>query len=101
MPGNEANFTPNITAGQLVLGEPVSAGGITLVPVIPVGVAYGEIMEHGWGGGFTLNSVAVVVIQDNLVSVFSLQHQVKVEKIIPMLNSLLEEITGPPKPPPS
>ncbi len=100
MPGNEANFTLNIPAGRLVLGEPVSAGETTLVPVISVGAAYGEITKHGCGGGFTLNPVAVVAIQDRRVSVFSLQHQVKAEKLNPMLSRLLEEITSPPKPSP-
>ena len=76
-------------ACRLVLGDPLEVLDATLVPVISVTGAYGKTAAgQGEGGGFSLNPVAIVTLQNGIINVYSLQPKVAAEKLSAVISAL-------------
>ncbi len=79
----------NLYTGKLVLGTPLKAGDTTLVPVISVTAGFTKLPGAGTGGGgFMLNPVAVVAVQNDKTHVYSLQSCYPVEEISKIIGEL-------------
>ncbi len=65
----------NTTFEQMVLGKPVLVQETTLLPVLSISAAYGgtNSLQGAGGGGIRLEPVAIVAVNKDTVSVFSLQ----------------------------
>lgn len=67
-----------LLATKTVIGEPITAGGKTVIPLLSVGAGFGvgagsgkgdEGTGGGAGGGFGMRPVAVIVIEEDAVRV--------------------------------
>ncbi|MDF0590334.1 GerW family sporulation protein [Candidatus Methanocrinis natronophilus] len=67
-----------LLATKTVIGEPITAGEKTVIPLLSVGAGFGvgagsgkgdEGMGGGAGGGFGMRPVAVIVIEEDAVRV--------------------------------
>ncbi|MGC9515780.1 GerW family sporulation protein [Methanocrinis sp.] len=67
-----------ILTSKTVIGEPITAGEKTVVPLLSVGAAFGagagsgkgdEGASGGAGGGFGMKPVAVIIIEEDMVRV--------------------------------
>lgn len=63
---------------KIVLGEPVTVGRVTLVPVISFQIAYGSgrlegLKTGGGGGGVNIDPCAIIVVQGDKILVHSLR----------------------------
>jgi len=67
-----------LLASKTVIGEPITAGEKTVVPLLSVGAAFGagagsgkgdEGASGGAGGGFGMKPVAVIIIEEDMVRV--------------------------------
>ncbi|MDF0592800.1 spore germination protein GerW family protein [Methanotrichaceae archaeon M04Ac] len=67
-----------LLASKTVIGEPITAGGKTVIPLLSVGAGFGvgagsgkgdEGMGGGAGGGFGMKPIAVIVIEEDAVRV--------------------------------
>lgn len=78
-------------APNMVLGEPVTVQGTTLVPVISITTVYGGSANRAGGGGFKLDPVAVMTVRDREINVYPLKHDNVVEKLAALLPEILEQ----------
>lgn len=84
---------------KTVLGEPVTVGTVTLVPVISLSIGLGSghiegLGTGGGGGGATVEPRAVVVIQQDKVSIYSLNGQdtlCDLTQMVPEVSGLWEK----------
>ncbi|UEC42795.1 MAG: Sporulation protein YtfJ [Methanothrix sp.] len=67
-----------LLATKTVIGEPITAGGKTVIPLLSVGAGFGvgagsgkgdEGTGGGAGGGFGMRPIAVIVIEEDAVRV--------------------------------
>lgn len=67
-----------LLATKTVIGEPITAGGKTVIPLLSVGAGFGvgagsgkgdEGTGGGAGGGFGMRPIAVIVIEEDTVRV--------------------------------
>jgi len=67
-----------LLASKTVIGEPITAGGKTVIPLLSVGAGFGvgagsgkgdEGTGGGAGGGFGMKPIAVIVIEEDAVRV--------------------------------
>ncbi|MEW8976831.1 MAG: spore germination protein GerW family protein [Symbiobacterium sp.] len=88
---------------KTVVGEPVTVGAVTLIPVIDItfgfGAGSGEGHDErqggsggGGGGGARLSARAVIVIRDGDVSVLPLHKGGAIDKIVESIPGLLEQV---------
>jgi uncharacterized spore protein YtfJ len=73
-----------ITQTETVVGEPITAGGVTVIPVSKVSVGFGigggKVGEksgegEATGGGVMIEPVAVIVIRENKAELLSLKKE--------------------------
>lgn len=88
---------------KTVVGEPVTVGAVTLIPVIDItfgfGAGSGEGRDDkqgggsgvGGGGGARLAAKAVIVIKDGEVSVLPLGKGTAIDKIVEAIPAILEK----------
>ncbi len=77
---------------ELVIGEPVEAGGISFLPLLKVVVGGGIKDEATGGGGAVLQPEAVIVINKQEVSYFSLVDDADEGEIKQKLPEVIEKI---------
>jgi len=67
-----------LLASKTVIGEPITAGGKTVIPLLSVGAGFGvgagsgkgdEGTGGGAGGGFGMKPIAVIIIEEDAVRV--------------------------------
>jgi len=92
----------NFVSSKTVVGEPIIAGGTTLIPLIDVnfGMAGGSMgaddgsekakkeVKSGGGLGANMKPSAVLVITDGNVQLVNIKHQDSVNKLIDMIPSI-------------
>jgi len=86
---------------ETVIGEPITAGGVTLIPVsrISIGFAAGGAAESkpsgaGTGGGVSITPVAFVAIADGKVHVHSLnKSDLDLSKLFSMAPDLVQKVS--------
>jgi uncharacterized spore protein YtfJ len=89
-----------IAKTQTVVGEPITAGAVTLIPVskVSVGFAAGGTQQDrpggaGTGGGVTVTPVAFVSICEGTVHVHSLQKSdLDLGKLLALAPELVEKL---------
>jgi uncharacterized spore protein YtfJ len=81
-----------LLATKTVIGEPITAGGKTVIPLLSVGAGFGagagagkedEGTSGGAGGGFGIKPVAVIIIEEE---------SVRVEPVEKKPGSLIEQL---------
>ena len=81
-----------LLATKTVIGEPITAGGKTVIPLLSVGAGFGagagagkedEGTGGGAGGGFGIKPVAVIIIEEE---------SVRVEPVEKKPGSLIEQL---------
>ena len=81
-----------LLASKTVIGEPITAGGKTVIPLLSVGAGFGagagagkedEGTGGGAGGGFGIKPVAVIIIEEE---------SVRVEPVEKRPGSLIEQL---------
>ena len=81
-----------ILTSKTVIGEPITSGGKTVVPLLSVGAGFGagagsgkedEATSGGAGGGFGIKPVAVIIIEEDAV---------RVEPVQKKAGSLIEQL---------
>ncbi len=81
-----------LLASKTVIGEPITAGGKTVIPLLSVGAGFGagagagkedEGTGGGAGGGFGIKPVAVIIIEEG---------SVRVEPVEKRPGSLIEQL---------
>jgi len=90
-----------IAKTETVIGEPISAGGVTLIPVsrISIGFAAGGGNESkpsgaGTGGGVSITPVAFVSIAEGRVHVHSLtRNDLDLGRILSMAPELMQRVS--------
>ncbi len=90
-----------IAKTETVIGEPISAGGITLIPVsrISIGFAAGGGNESkpsgaGTGGGVSITPVAFVSVHEGKVQVHSLsKSDFDLGKLLSMAPDLVQKVS--------
>ena len=88
-------------SAKTVLGDPVTIGDTTVIPLVDVsfgvgaGTFRGEKKDNG-AGGLTgkMTPTAVLVIQNNSTRVVSIKNQDAVTKIIDMVPEIMNKITA-------
>jgi len=87
---------------KTIVGEPIEVAGKTIIPVSKVvmgfGGGFGEDKERkqgggvGAGGGVSVNPVALIVIDEDGVSVASLTKGFGFDRIVELVPELVEKI---------
>ena len=77
---------------ELTIGKPRKTAGITLVPLLNVLVGGGIKDETAGGGGVALQPKAVIIIDDQEVSYFSLADDIDEGEIKRKLPKVIEKI---------
>jgi len=89
---------------QTVVGEPIVAGNVTLVPIISVsfgagngggGVVDGKGNDNSGGGagaGGKITPVAIVAVKDDEVSVLPLNGKTPMDKVVALIPDLLAKV---------
>ena len=95
-----------LLATKTVIGEPITAGGKTVIPLLSVGAGFGagvgsgkgdEGAGGGAGGGFGMKPIAVIVIEEDAVRVEPIREgggsiiERVVEKIPQIIKKEIEE----------
>ena len=87
---------------KTVVGEPITAGGVTLIPLVDVNFGMGGAsagtedgedkakkgIRSGGGMGANIKPSAVLVISDGNVQLVNIKHQDSVNKLIDMIPSI-------------
>jgi sporulation protein YtfJ len=91
-----------ITQNETVVGEPIQAGGVTLVPVSRVSVGFGaggaksdekNREGEGTGGGVLIEPVAFIAIRENKVELFSMKKEsVGLAQVIDLIPEVIEKL---------
>jgi sporulation protein YtfJ len=91
-----------ITQTETVVGEPIKAGGVTIIPVSKVSVGFGiggaKIHEknregEGTGGGVLIEPVAFIAIRENKVELLSMKKEsVGLGQVIDLIPEVIEKL---------
>ena len=91
-----------ITQTETVVGEPIKAGGVTVIPVSKVSVGFGigggKVGEksgegEGTGGGVMIEPVAFIVIRENKVELLSMKKEnVGLGQVIDLIPEVIQKI---------
>ncbi|MCL2574038.1 MAG: sporulation protein [Defluviitaleaceae bacterium] len=87
---------------KTVVGEPITAGGVTIIPLVDVNFGMGggsagasdgddkakKGMKSGGGMGANIKPSAVLVISDGNVQLVNIKHQDSVNKLIDLIPSI-------------
>ena len=88
---------------KTVVGEPVQAGDVTIIPLIDVtcGMGAGAFSEgtkqkHNGGGGMSakMSPSAVLVIQNGVTKLVNVKQQDAVTKVLDMIPDFVNKFTG-------
>lgn len=84
---------------KTVIGDPVTVGEVTIVPVVTAAVAFGAGSGGagvngggGAGGGLGLKPEAIVIIKGEEVNVFPIRNRTAIDKIADLLPDILSMI---------
>jgi sporulation protein YtfJ len=93
-----------ITKTETVVGDPIEAGGVTIIPVSKVSVGFGiggaKAAEknregEGTGGGVLIEPVAFIVVRDGKAELLSMKKDgVGLGQIIDLIPEVLDTIKG-------
>lgn len=91
-----------ITQTETVVGEPIKAGGVTLIPVSRVSVGFGvggaksdekNREGEGTGGGVLIEPVAFIAIRENKVELLSMKKEsVGLGQVIDLIPEVIEKV---------
>lgn len=98
----------NLAETQTIIGEPIKAGGVTIIPVsrvsIGIGIgggSYGKESSNGAGGGgtgLTVSPVAFIVIEENgttkLLNVGADIPGMKISGTVSEIDKALDDVPG-------
>ena len=91
---------------KTVVGEPITAGGVTIIPLVDVNFGMGggsagasdvddkdkKGMKSGGGMGANIKPSAVLVIADGNVQLVNIKHQDSVNKLIDLIPSITSKL---------
>ncbi|WP_170084851.1 GerW family sporulation protein [Kyrpidia spormannii] len=95
----------NLVNTKTVIGEPITVGNTTLIPVVSASFGFGGGSGQGnepegsggtgsgGGGGAKLIPTALVIIRDDEVKVFSLSQKGALEKLAELVPELASKIS--------
>ena len=95
----------NLIKTKTIVGEPISAGNATIIPIMTAsfgfGTGMGEGTEPGKGGGkgggggagAKVTPAALIVIRDSEVSVYNLGHKGALEKLAGIIPEVVNKFT--------
>ena len=99
---NLLNGMESFLSSKTVVGEPVVAGDITLIPLVEVsfgiaaGTGEGDKKKSGRGGmGGKMSPSAVLVIKDGKTRIINVKNQDAVTKILDLIPELVGRFTEP------
>lgn len=91
----------NLLTSKTVIGEPISVGSTTIIPVVDVsfglavGGGSGEYRKKGGGGasgvGGKLTATAVIVVRGDHVQVMQLNRANTVDKLVDLLPEMVDK----------
>ena len=96
----------NLLVSKTIVGDPVVSGDITIIPVMSVGFGFGigsgegpDAVKgggkgSGGGGGGSVRPVALVVIQDGDVKVYSVGQKGFLEQLGAMVPEILAKVAS-------
>ncbi len=103
----------NLVSSKTVLGEPLTVGNVTIIPIIKAGFAFGTGVGEGThpaphgapgqkasgcgsgtggGAGGGVSPVAMIVIQDGKVEIYSLGSKCLVDKLADMAPEIMTKL---------
>ncbi len=93
-----------ITQTETVVGEPIVAGGVTIIPVSKVSVGFGiggtKAQEknregEGTGGGVQIEPVAFIVVRDGKAELLSMKKEsFGLGQVVDLIPEVLDTIKG-------
>ena len=93
-----------ITQTETVVGDPITAGGVTVIPVSKVSVGFGigggKAQEknregEGTGGGVMIEPVAFIVIRGGKVELLSMRTEnLALGQVIDLIPEVIQKIKG-------
>jgi sporulation protein YtfJ len=93
-----------IVQTETVVGEPIQAGGVTVIPVSKVSVGFGvgggKASEknregEGTGGGVLIEPVAFIVIRENKVELLAMKKEnIGLGQVVDLIPQVLQKIKG-------
>ncbi|MGI6079901.1 MAG: GerW family sporulation protein [Candidatus Avilachnospira sp.] len=89
-----------LVSSKTVVGDPIKAGGATLIPIIEVsaGMAAGELNSKGKKNAGAMSTkispVAMLIIQDGKTKLINIKNQDTLTKILDMVPEAIDKITG-------
>jgi uncharacterized spore protein YtfJ len=104
-----ASSLERLISSKTVIGEPITVGDVTIIPIIKAGFGFGsgagegsqpirskggEQTGSGTGGGAGggVAPVAMIVIQDGKVEVYSLGQKGMIEKLVDMAPEIMSRM---------
>lgn len=97
----------NLISTKTIIGEPITAGDVTVIPVVTATMGFGVGSGEGGGGkdgtqgggaaggaGATVTPTAMVVIHEGEVKVFNIGHKGSMEKLSELVPELVKKISG-------
>jgi uncharacterized spore protein YtfJ len=93
----------NFISTKTVVGEPLSMGDITIIPLVDVSFGVGagssggteekKVKESGYGGlGAKISPTAIMVIQNGSVQILNVKNQTAIDKIVNMAPGILNKL---------
>ena len=93
-----------ITQTETVIGDPIEAGGVTIIPVSKVSVGFGiggaKASEknregEGTGGGVLIEPVAFIVVREKKVELLSMKKEsLGLGQVVDLIPEVIETIKG-------
>ncbi|MEQ8201157.1 MAG: spore germination protein GerW family protein [Syntrophomonadaceae bacterium] len=100
-----ATHLENLVRSKTIIGEPISAGNATVIPIIAANFGFalggGEGSEpdkgggkgSGGGGGAKITPTAFLVVRDDDVQIFNLGEKGTLDKLVSMVPEIITKLS--------